>query len=65
MEYKRDIKKIVKEKNRLEKITENLGRSPWRLGRSVSSCSKEAAGHLQSAIEQLHEAELALRKYNW
>lgn len=65
MEYKRDIKKIVKEKNRLEKITENLGRSPWRIGRSFSESSKTAANQLQIAIEHLHQAELALRKYDW
>jgi len=65
MNYKRDIKKIIKEKNRLEDIVEKLGTSPWEIGRSVSSYSREAEEHLQLAIEQLHKAELALRKYDW
>lgn len=65
MNYKRDIKKIIKEKNRLEDIVEKLGTSPWEIGKSVSSYSREAEEHLQSAIEQLHKAELALRKYDW
>ena len=65
MNYKRDIKKIIKEKNRLEDIVEKLGTSQWEIGKSVSSYSKEAEEHLQSAIEQLHKAELALKKFDW
>ena len=65
MKYKRDIKKILKEKNRIEKIVEDMGTSPWQIGRSVSSNSREACACLQKAIEQLHQAELALRKYDW
>lgn len=64
MKYKRDIKKIAKEKNRLEKIMEKIGTSPWS-PKHVSLSSKAAAEHLQIAIEELNEAEMTLRKYDW
>lgn len=65
MEYKRDIKKVLREKNRLERIVENLGTSPWRIGRTYSNNREEAATHIKEAIKQLHQAELELRKYDW
>jgi hypothetical protein len=65
MEYKRDIKKVLREKNRLERIVENLGTSPWRIGRTYSPSRDEAAAHIKEAIKHLHQAELELRKYDW
>ena len=65
MKYKRDIKKIVKEKNRLARICENMGTSPFEIGRSVSGQSQLAEQHIQAAIEELHKAEMALRTYDW
>ena len=65
MKYGRDIKKIIKAKNHLERICENMGTSPFEIGRSVSGCSQAAQRHIQTAIEELHMAELALRKYDW
>jgi hypothetical protein len=65
MKYKRDIKKISKEKNRVQRILEKLGTSPWETGTPFSVYSTEASDHIRKAIEHLHQAELELRKADW
>ena len=64
MTYERDIKKLVKEKNRIQKIIDELGTSPWSI-RHMSQASKLAEAHLRLAIEEIHRAEFELRKDEW
>ena len=64
MLYKRDIKRLVKEKDRLRKIIEGIGKGFADPFFSSSTASAFKAKELiREAVDKLHEAELYLRKY--
>ena len=63
MEYEKDIKNIIKEKDRLAYMREHLGdgglfHTPYG---KFSSQARAAKDKITEAINALHEAELILR----
>ena len=64
MRYEKDIKKLVKEKNRLQKIFNNIGCNGFSPS-PVTDATQHAKEHVKSAIEEIHKAELELRKHDW
>ena len=65
MAYKKDINKLVREKNRLGKIKDNIGNDSWSLTATLkwTSEAKQAKNLVSEAIQKLHEAEIILRNY--
>jgi hypothetical protein len=61
MTYDKDIKKIVREKNRLRKIKSKVGIALLE-DCHHSTASIMAQDLIQHAIEKLHEAEIVLRR---
>lgn len=63
--YKTDINKLVREKNRLGKIKDNIGNDSWTLTGTLrwTSEAKQAKNLVAEAIQKLHEAEKVLRSY--
>lgn len=65
MAYERDIKRLVKEKDRLKNIKNGIGKGFFEaIGASCNRTSETVGKLIQEAIEKLHEAELILREYN-
>jgi hypothetical protein len=58
-----DINRIYKMKCKLQHLKATLGRPNWISSPALSFRDVEAKGHIQKAIEELHEAEMCLRKY--
>jgi len=57
---KRSIRKIIKEKDRLEKLRANIGTGYTKI--FPSDADLEARIYIQNAIIALHQAEMILRK---
>jgi len=64
MKYGKDIKKLAKEKNRLQKLFDGIGDYGFS-PRIVTDASQNAKAHIKLAIEEIHRAELELRKDDW
>ena len=65
MRFEKDIKKLVKEKNRLAKIREGIGAmSLSNLDASYTDEAVAAKKKIRDAIAVLHEAELILRNFH-
>ena len=65
MRFEKDIKKLVKEKNRLAKIREGIGAmSLSNLDASYTDEAVAAKKKIRDAIAFLHEAELILRNFH-
>lgn len=63
MAYKQDIKRLVREKDRLWKVKNKVGKDPWRfLDDRNSETSVRVKNLIQEAIDKLHEAEIHLRR---
>lgn len=58
-----DIKRIYKMKCRLQQLKTNLGGPHCLTTPPLSHADIYAKEHIQKAIEELHEAEMILRKY--
>lgn len=61
MTYDRDIKRLVKVKNRLRKMKSKVGITLTE-DRHHTSDAQMAQSLIQQAIEKLHEAEIVLRR---
>lgn len=63
MAYKQDIKRLVREKDRLWKVKNKVGKNPWQfLDDRNSDTSVRVKNLIQEAIDKLHEAEIHLRR---
>lgn len=63
MAYKQDIKRLVREKDRLWKVKNKVGKDPFLLmDNSNSETSVRVKNLIQEAIDKLHEAEIHLRR---
>ena len=61
--FKRDINRLVKEKDRLRKIKSGVGKSFWEpIYSDNTESARTAKSLIQQAIDKLHEAELFLRR---
>lgn len=63
MAYKEDIKRLIREKDRLWKVKSKVGKNPWVfLDDRNSDTSVKVKNLIQEAIDKLHEAEIILRR---
>ena len=58
-----DINRIYKMKCKLQHLKTTLGKPHSPFAPALSNNDYDAKQHIQKAIEELHEAEMCLRKY--